>query len=126
LLEVTRKAKKQQYEPGTMILQEGTIGDAFFIVSSGVVEIVLPRPNHSDVVAAQLGPGQYFGEMQLLHGQKRSASARAYERGPVEVLSLDFDTMRQLLSTSDATREAMQALAGQRRQQNIELRGEKQ
>jgi putative ABC transport system ATP-binding protein len=126
LLEVTRKAKKQQYEPGTMILQEGTIGDAFFIVSNGVVEIVLPRPNHSDVVAAQLGPGQYFGEMQLLHGQKRSASARAYERGPVEVLSLDFDTMRQLLSTSEATREAMQALAGQRKQQNIELRGGKQ
>lgn len=126
LLEVTRKAKKQQYEPGTMILQEGTIGDAFFIVSNGVVEIVLPRPNHSDVVAAQLGPGQYFGEMQLLHGQKRSASARAYERGAVEVLSLDFDTMRQLLSTSDATREAMRALADQRKQQNIELRGAKQ
>jgi ABC-type lipoprotein export system ATPase subunit len=123
LLEVTRKAKQQQFEPGTMILQEGTRGDAFYIVSKGLVEIVLPRPNHSDVVAAQLGPGQYFGEMQLLHGQKRSASARAYERGPVEVLSLDFDTMRQLLSTSEATREAMQALAGQRKQQNIELRG---
>ena len=123
LLEVTRKANKQQFEPGTMILQEGTSGDAFFIVSNGVVEIVLARPNHSDVVAAQLGPGQYFGEMQLLHGLKRSASARAYERGPVEVLSLPFETMRQLLSTSDVTREAMQALADQRKQQNIELRG---
>jgi len=126
LLEVTRKAKQQQFEPGTMILQEGTSGDAFYIVSKGLVEIVLPRPNHSDVVAAQLGPGQYFGEMQLLHGHKRSASASAYERGPAEVLTLDFDTMRQLLSTSDATREAMQALAGQRKQQNIELRGGKQ
>lgn len=126
LLEVTRKARKQHYEPGTMILQEGTSGDAFYIVSKGTVEIVLPRPNHSDVVAAELGPGQYFGEMQFLHEQKRSASARAYEHGQVDVLSLDFDTMRQLLSTSDATREAMQALAGQRKLQNIELRGEKQ
>jgi hypothetical protein len=34
--------------------------------------------------------------------------------------------MRQLLSTSDATREAMRALADQRKQQNIELRGGKQ
>jgi ABC-type lipoprotein export system ATPase subunit len=123
LLEVTRKAKVQKFDPGAMVLQEGTSGDAFYIVSKGVIEIVLPRPNHSDVVAAQLGPGQYFGEMQLLHGQKRSASARAYERGPVEVLSVDFDTMRELLSTSEATREAMQALADQRKQQNIELRG---
>jgi len=123
LLDVTRNAQKQEFEPGTMILHEGTTGDAFYIVSKGVVEIVLPRPNHSDVVAAQLGPGQYFGEMQLLHGQKRSASARAYERGPVEVLSLDFDTMRELLNSSEATREAMQALADQRKQQNIDLRG---
>jgi CRP-like cAMP-binding protein len=64
--------------------------------------------------------------MQLLHGQKRSASARAYEQDPVEVLALDFDTMRELLSTSEATREAMQALANQRKQQNIELQGGKQ
>ena len=123
LLEVTRKAKKQHFEPGTMILQEGTTGDAFYIVSKGLVEIVLPRPSHSDVVAAQLGPGQYFGEMQLLHGQKRTASARAHEHGLAEVLSLDFDTMRDLLNSSEATREAMQALADQRKQQNIELRG---
>ena len=126
LLEVTRKAKKKQFKPGTMIIQEGTSGDDFFIVSKGIVEIVLPRPNHSDVVAAQLGPGQYFGEIQLLQGTKRSASARAYERGLVEVLSVDFDTMRELLNSSVATREAMQALAEQRKKQNITLRGEKQ
>ena len=126
LLEVTHKAKKQQYEPGTMILQEGTNADAFYVVTKGTVEIVLPRPNHSDVVAAQLGPGKYFGEMEFFHDRRSRASARAYERGAVEVLSLDFDTMRQLLSTSDATREAMRALADQRKLQNIELRGGKQ
>ena len=126
LLEATHKAKKQQFKPGTMILHEGTRGNAFYIVTKGMVEIVLPRPNHSDVVAAQLGPGQYFGEMQLLHGEKRSASARAYEQGPVEVLSLDFNTMKDLLAASEATREAMQALADQRKRQNIELRGGEQ
>jgi len=126
LLEATHKAKKQHFEPGTMILQADTTGDTFYIVTKGMVEIVLPRPNHSDVVAAQLGPGQYFGEMQMLYGQKRTASARAYEQGPVEVLSLDYDTMRDLLAASEATREAMQSLAEQRKQQNIELRGGEQ
>jgi len=126
LLEATHKAKKQQFEPGTMILHEGTTGNAFYIVTKGMVEIVLPRPNHSDVVAAQLGPGQYFGEMQLLHGEKRSASARAFEQGPVEVLSLDFNTMKDLLAASEATREAIQALADQRKRQNVELRGGEQ
>jgi ABC-type lipoprotein export system ATPase subunit len=126
LIDATHKAKVQHFEPGTMILHVDTTGDAFYIVTKGMVEIVLPRPNHSDVVAAQLGPGQYFGEMQLLHGQKRTASARAYEQGPVEVLSLDYVTMKELLAASEATREAMQALAEQRKRQNIELRGGEQ
>jgi len=126
LLDATHQAKKQHFEPGTMILHADTTGDTFYIVTKGMVEIVLPRPNHSDVVAAQLGPGQYFGEMQMLYGQKRSASARAYEQGPVEVLSLNYETMRDLLAVSEATREAMQALAEQRKRQNIELRGDEQ
>ena len=126
LLDATHKAKKQLFEPGTMILHADTTGDTFYVVTKGMVEIVLPRPNHSDVVAAQLGPGQYFGEMQMLYGQKRTASARAYEQGPVEVLSLNYDTMRDLLAASEATREAMQSLAEQRKQQNIELRGGEQ
>src|SRR6188474_1009462 len=79
LLEATRVAKVQQYEAGAMILQEGTSGNTFYVVSKGTVEIVLQRPNQSDVIAAQILPGQYFGEIQLLHGVKRSASARASE-----------------------------------------------
>ena len=123
LLEVTRKATPQQYEAGAMILQEGTSGNAFYVVSKGVVEIVLQRPNQSDVIAAQLSPGQYFGEIQLLHGEKRSASARASEHTAVEVLAIDFDTLNELLGESQATRDAILQVADERKQQNIELRG---
>ena len=58
MLEATRKAKTATYEPGTMILTEGTNADSFYIVSKGTVEVVLPRANQSDVVALQLGPGK--------------------------------------------------------------------
>src|SRR4026209_1607307 len=40
LLEATRKATPQQYEAGAMILQEGTSGNTFYVVSKGTVEIV--------------------------------------------------------------------------------------
>jgi ABC-type lipoprotein export system ATPase subunit len=125
LLQATRRAKAQQYEAGAMILQEGTSGNAFYIVSKGTVDIVLQRPNHSDVIAAQLAPGQYFGEIQLLHGEKRSASARASEHTPVEVLAIDFDTLNELLGESQVTREAIMQVADQRKQQNVALRGNK-
>ena len=127
LLRATRQANVQQYEPGAVILSEGTSGNLFYIVSKGSVEIILERTNAADVVAAQMGPGQYFGEMEFIHGQKRSASVRASERGgPVEVLTLNFDTLKDLLENSEVTRDEIQRIADERKKQNIELRGEDQ
>jgi ABC-type lipoprotein export system ATPase subunit len=124
LLLATRQAKVQRYDPGAMILNEGTSGNLFYIVSKGSVEVLLQRPNAADVIAAQIGPGQYFGEMEFLHGQKRSASVRAAERGgEVEVLTLSFDSLRDLLDRSEATREAMQRTADERMQENLAVRG---
>src|SRR6188474_522305 len=79
LLQATRNAKTITYEPGTMIVSQGGNADMFYIISKGTVDVILPRANQSDVIAAQILPGQYFGEIQLLHGVKRSASARASE-----------------------------------------------
>jgi ABC-type lipoprotein export system ATPase subunit len=124
LLLATRKAKVQRYEPGSTILSEGTSGNLFYIVSKGTVDIVLERANAANVIATQMGPGQYFGEIEFIHGQRRSASVRASERGsPVEVLTLSFDTLRELLSKSEATRDEIQRTAEQRKKHNLELRG---
>src|SRR5512138_390253 len=83
LLKATRLAKEQHYEPGAMILVEGTNADSFYIVTKGTVEVILPRANQSDVVALQLGPGKFFGEMAFFHDRRRKASIRASESGPV-------------------------------------------
>ena len=124
LLRVTRQAKHRVYEPGAMILKEGTSGNLFYIVSKGTVDIFLERTNAANVIAAQMGPGQYFGEMEFLHGQGRSASVRASEHGgQVEVLTIDFDTLRDLLDKSEETREQIHRIADERQVQNVELRG---
>lgn len=124
LLLATRQAKVQRYEPGSIILSEGTSGNLFYIVSKGTVDITLERANAANVIAAHIGAGQYFGEMEFIHGQRRSASVRASERGSqVEVLTLSFDTLRELLDKSEATRDEIQRTADVRKKQNIELRG---
>ena len=124
LLLATRQAKVQRYEPGAMILSEGTSGNLFYIVSKGTVEVMLERTNAANVIAAEMGPGQYFGEMEFIHGQRRSASVRAAERGgEVEVLTLSFDTLRDLLDKSEATREEMHRIADERMRQNLAVRG---
>jgi CRP-like cAMP-binding protein len=80
LLLATRRAKVQRYEPGAMIMSEGTSGNLFYIVSKGTVDIMLERENAANVIAAQMGPGQYFGEMEFLHGQSACLRTR-FQRG---------------------------------------------
>ena len=123
LLEASHKAKTQRFKPGTMIVREGTNADAFYIVTKGLVEVVLPRPNQSDVIAVQLGPGKYFGEMEFFHDRRSRASVRASETGAVEVLSIGYDQFGELLNQSEATREMLHQYADMREEENVRRRG---
>jgi ABC-type lipoprotein export system ATPase subunit len=123
LLHAIRIARKQTYEAGTMVLSEGANADSFFIVTKGTVEVILPRENQSDVVALQLGPGKIIGEMGFFHERKRRASVRAGEYSPVEVLCLSYDQLDELLSQSEATREALHQMADKHEEENIKRRG---
>jgi len=92
-------------------------------VTKGMVEIVLPRPNQSDVIAVQLGPGKYFGEMEFFHERRSRASVRASEAGPVEVLAIGYEEFGALLEQSEATREVLHQYADRREEENVRRRG---
>ena len=124
MLWATRHAKALSYKPGSMIISEGTNADAFYIVSKGTVEVVLPRENQSDVIAKQLDAGKFFGELAFFRDRKRHASVRAAESGPVEVLALGYDQLSDLLSQSEATRDWLRQIADQNEQRNLAMRGD--
>jgi len=123
LLQASRVARKQSYDAGSMIITEGSNAEDFYIVTKGTVEVVLPRPNQSDVIVLQLGPGKFLGEMAFFHERKRSASVRASESGSVEVLVIGYDQLDELLSQSEVTREALHQMADKHEKNNIALRG---
>ncbi len=123
LLEATRNVHAQQYEAGAMILTEGRSSDTFYVVSKGTVEVVLPRPGQSDVIALQLGPGKYFGEMEFFHEHKNRASIRACESCPVEVLAMPYGELTALLNASEPTRDALHQSADLHEDENVQRRG---
>ncbi|MBI3175532.1 MAG: ATP-binding cassette domain-containing protein [Chloroflexi bacterium] len=123
MLWATRNAKEQTFEAGTMIFTEGSSADTFYIVSRGTVDVVLPRPGQSDVIALQLGPGKFFGEMAYFHDRRRRASIRASEHSTVEVLALSYDQLTELLDQSEVTREALQQIAAKNELVNAQKRG---
>jgi CRP/FNR family transcriptional regulator len=78
--------KLERFEPGQVIIAQGDVGQALYIIQSGSVEVRRERPGAEPVVLNTLGPGQFFGEMALLDDYPRSATIIARE--PTECLTL--------------------------------------
>ena len=69
---------EEHFEPGEEVFQQGDLGDRMYIILSGRAEVVR-TDNGTERVLAQLEPGEYFGEMALLHKTTRNASVRCLE-----------------------------------------------
>jgi len=64
--------KELVYAPGQVIVEEGSIGVGFFLILEGKVQVRKGRKT-----LAELGTGDFFGEMSLFDEQPRSASVVA-------------------------------------------------
>ena len=66
------------FSPGEVLFREGEIGDSFYIVRQGQIEIVKGLGGQDERVLAIRTPGEFVGEMSLLSvGGQRTASVRA-------------------------------------------------
>jgi CRP-like cAMP-binding protein len=65
-----------------------------------------------------MGPGQFFGEIGLLHSRHAIASVRAAGDSPVQLAVLDKDVFKELLDTSVSTRKAFVEIAQTRLSEN--------
>ena len=75
------------FQPGQSIMKAGEPGSTFHIIESGDVEIWLLDTENKKVALDTLGPGKFFGELSLLSGETRSASATSSE----EVVTLELE-----------------------------------
>ena len=106
--------RTRRFRRGEVIFHMGDPGDALFIVASGAIKIMLPSETGDEAILATLRTGDVFGELALLDGAPRSATATALE--PTETLVLPRDRFRELLATEPAIRDALLAsLAGELR-----------
>jgi serine phosphatase RsbU (regulator of sigma subunit) len=82
-------------EPQTIIFREGEIGESFYIVISGNVDVIMGMDTPDEKLLVTLGPGEYTGEMSLvIPGGKRSASIRTSTTSNLWVMTRDdFDEL---------------------------------
>ncbi|MGY4831738.1 Crp/Fnr family transcriptional regulator [Sphaerotilaceae bacterium SBD11-9] len=72
------RGEPRRYRKGTLLIQEGDIGDTLFIVLSGRVKSFSSDERNREIVYGVYGPGEYLGEMSL-DGGPRSASVITLE-----------------------------------------------
>ncbi|HEY6199100.1 MAG TPA: SLC13 family permease [Candidatus Binatia bacterium] len=89
IAKVLGKLEELTYSPGTTIIKQGDEGDAFYLIHSGAVEVVLEGSGGRSESLAVLGPQEAFGEMALFSGDPRSATVVAVKDTTVWRLSRD-------------------------------------
>jgi CRP/FNR family transcriptional regulator, cyclic AMP receptor protein len=104
---LVRGMRVRRFRRGETVFHLGDPGDALFIVMSGSIKITLPADTGDEAILATLRPGDFFGELALLDGAPRSATAVAIEASETYVLARD--RFRELISTEPVMREAVLA-----------------
>ena len=89
-------AVPRSFPAGTRVFHEGDSSDACYIVSEGSFRVTREHSDGRAITLATLGPGEIFGELAMLDGDRRSASAESITDGTL--LALPANDVRNLLS----------------------------
>jgi CRP/FNR family cyclic AMP-dependent transcriptional regulator len=92
----------------TSLFQTGDQGDAMYLVESGRVRISITDDDEKEIILAELTQGDYFGEMAIIDGKQRSASATVTQDAVLAVLSRD-DFLRFIHSNPAVALEMLSA-----------------
>jgi CRP-like cAMP-binding protein len=104
--------REHEIEAGETIVRQGDEGRRFFVVREGHVRVLRAESGEPERVLAELGPGDFFGELALLHAAPRNATVVAIT--PVRVWCLDRRDFDDVLRHYLRMDTVVQAVARQR------------
>lgn len=100
IAEIAYLLKPEDVTKGSVVLRRGDSGDCMYFIVTGEVEVQIePKPLH-------LGPGTFFGEIALITGGVRTATAVATR--PTTLLALDIADFRSLAARHPELTRAIQ------------------
>jgi CRP/FNR family cyclic AMP-dependent transcriptional regulator len=86
-LELRGLLTTQNFSAGTQLFHKGDSGNAMYLIESGRVRISITDEDRKEITLAELAQGDFFGEMSIIDGRKRSADASVIEDGRYAILS---------------------------------------
>jgi CRP-like cAMP-binding protein/Fe-S-cluster-containing hydrogenase component 2 len=104
-----------RYAPGEVIFRQGDVADAFYLVRIGFVKVSESYPG-GELVLSYLSKGNYFGEIGLMGGGRRTATCSALDH--VEVVRIAAEDFKNMLQQFPDTRAQLEAVSAERLREN--------
>lgn len=104
---------RRAFAKGTTLFHKDSTDRTLYLIAAGRVRIYLPGESGREVTLNICGPGEAIGELALLDGQPRSASAQALD--DVVAYTLHHEDLARLLDTSPLAAAVIRVLAARLR-----------
>ncbi len=120
LAHVAQVAISRRFDAGAIVFREGDEGSTCYIVRAGRTRAIRQHADGRSITLAHFGPGDIFGEMAMLDGERRSATVEATEdTETIAILSADMH--RLLREHADISVKLIAALGQRLRDTNERL-----
>jgi ABC-type lipoprotein export system ATPase subunit/CRP-like cAMP-binding protein len=117
LLSMVKDVQSKTFNPGTEIIRQGALGDSFFLIEDGKVDVLVKDSDGKEMLLNQLKRGQHFGEMALLGDHRRNATVRVSKDGSARLIELSEEEFKRLVGSSERIKQKVQSEAGKRQKE---------
>lgn len=107
----------KSFEEGSNVVTEGEEGNAFYIIKKGKAEVATGEGGNEEIKLADLKEGDFFGEVSLLTGKKRTATVRAST--PLEVMELSKVNLKKCIEKYPQIEETLKGYMKARMEDTI-------
>ena len=112
-------SKVRAYPPSSVLCRENALEDRFYMILEGEVEVTKVINNSQVRLLKTLGPGDFFGEMALIHNAPRAATVTS--KSALTTLELDKAAFERVLHNSSSIAMAMVSEISNRLRSNDQL-----
>jgi signal transduction histidine kinase len=117
--ELIANSQVHSYLPGAILCRENAVEDRFYMILDGEAEVTKHINNSESRLLTTLAPGDFFGEMALIHNAPRAATVTA--KSALTTLELDKSAFDRVIHKSTSIAMAMVSQISNRLRQNDQL-----
>lgn len=119
IAEIADSIKCREFDAHEVIISENESGDSMFVVIEGLLNVLVASEDGKQLTVGRLKPGQFFGEMSLMTGEKRSATVKC--ETDVLLYEVTKDSISKIIENRKELIDEFGEIISRRTQSNIDL-----